>query len=112
MDTNKTQNRVQAYLSNSVYQAFREYCKKEKLNQSQAMEKILSNFLLQKEKVYIIADNNQDKIKDLESRLSQLEAIIKTKDYMITNTKDYLEKARVNTYSIKLTSKNINKIMK
>ena len=99
--TNKTKNRVQAYLSNSVYQAFREYCKKEKLNQSQAMEKILSDFLLKKDKICSIADNNQDKIKDLESRVSTVEAIIKIKDY--------LGKEQINTDSIKVNNQDMEK---
>lgn len=93
---NKTQNRVQAYLSLPVYKAFCEYRKTEKLNQSQAMEKILSDFLLKKDQRCSIADNNQNKIKDLQYRLSEVENIIKTRNY--------LDREKVNTNSLKVTN--------
>ncbi len=99
--TNKTQNRVQGYLSPSVYKAFREYCKREQLKQSQAIEEILSRFLLEEEKISSIEDNYQDQIKDLASRLTKVEAIIKTKDY--------LEKEQINTNSIKVNNQDIEK---
>ncbi|EAZ89976.1 hypothetical protein [Crocosphaera chwakensis] len=97
MDTsNKSENRVQAYLSDSVYKAFREYYDTEGLNESKAMEKILSDFLLKKNQRCSIANNYQGKMKYLESRLSKVEAIIKTKDY--------LDREKVNTNSLKVTN--------
>ncbi|MDJ0600498.1 MAG: hypothetical protein QNJ37_16855 [Crocosphaera sp.] len=99
--TNKTGNRVQCYLSPSVYEAFREYCQKERLNQSKAMDKILSTFFFEKGNIDSLVYNNQDQIKHLESRLSELEAIIKTKDY--------LEKAKIDSNSIKVTNQDMKK---
>lgn len=100
--TNKTQNRVQAYLSPSIYKAFREYCKREKLKQSQAIEEILSSFLLEDQKISSMEDNYQDKIKDLESRLSKVEAIIKTQDYLGTE--------QIDTNSIQVNNQDIEKV--
>ncbi|MGK7956088.1 MAG: hypothetical protein AB4063_12685 [Crocosphaera sp.] len=99
---NKTENRVQAYLSPSVYKAFREYCQREKLKQSQAIEEILSRFLLEEEKISSIEDNYQDQIKDLASRLTKVEAIM-------IKTKDYLGKEQINTNSIKVNNQDIEK---
>ncbi len=98
--TNKTKNRVQAYLSDPVYDAFLEYCKKEGFKkQSKAVEKILSTFLFEKENIHSIVDDHQDQIKDLESRLTKVEAIIKTKDY--------LGKEQINNNSIKVNNQDI-----
>ena len=99
--TSKSKNRVQGYLSPSVYKAFLEYCEIEGLKQSKAVEKILSSFLFEKEKRCFIADNYQDKIKDLESRLSKVESIIKTKDY--------LQRAKINNSAIKVNNQDIEK---
>ncbi len=102
MDTsNKPENRVQAYLSDSVYKAFREYYDTEGLNQSKAMEKILSDFLLKKDQRCSIPNNYQGKMKHLESRLSELENIIKTTDY-------YKQKS-INTSYLKVTNEDTKK---
>ncbi|MDJ0508990.1 MAG: hypothetical protein QNJ64_07025 [Crocosphaera sp.] len=49
-----------------------------------------------------MADNHQNKIKDLESRLSKVEAIIKTKDY--------LGKEQIDTNSIQVNNQDIEKV--
>ncbi len=64
--------------------------------------KILSRFLFEEDKKCSMAVNHQYKIKDLESRLSKVEAIIKTKDY--------LGKEQIDTNSIQVNNQDIEKV--